>query len=163
MGSRREEKRPGGRDAAGRLGIGHLVCLLVLLIPTGLALQRLSAWIDYRWLLAYALVISLTTYALYGADKDSARDKASKWRAPEKLLHAFEFAGGWPGAFLAQHQFRHKTSKTSYQVVFWLIVFLHIGVAADYDLDWRFARATWRHVLHAAPPSPAAPAPDAGH
>ena len=36
--------------------------------------------------------------------------------------------GGWPGAFLAQRYFRHKTQKVSFQIVSWLIVALHVGL-----------------------------------
>ncbi|HTX64227.1 MAG TPA: hypothetical protein VMD31_00510, partial [Opitutaceae bacterium] len=78
------------KDAAGGLHLRHLVILLVLLVPDGLALRRLAAVIDYRWLLGYAVTVSLATYALYGADKDSAADSASRWRASERLLHGFE-------------------------------------------------------------------------
>ena len=145
-------------DAAGRLRPGHFVILLVLVLPSALALHRLAAVIDYRWLLAYAVVISLVTYAVYGADKDSAADRASRWRASERLLHGLELAGGWPGAFLAQRRFRHKTAKLSYQVVFWLIVALHVAVATDYVRDWAVSRALWHRVTQAAPPAdPAAP------
>ena len=149
MASRRATAKRDRPGPEGRLAPAHLVILLVLLIPPGLALRRLSATIDYRWLLAYALTISLATYAVYGADKDSAQDKASTWRAPEKLLHAFEFAGGWPGAFLAQQRYRHKCSKRSYQAVFWLIVAVQVGVATDYALGWRLARAVWARLFHA--------------
>jgi len=141
------------KDAAGGLHLRHLVILLVLLVPDGLALRRLAAVIDYRWLLGYAVTVSLATYALYGADKDSAADSASRWRASERLLHGFELAGGWPGAFLAQRRFRHKTAKVSYQAVFWLIVALHIAVATDYVRDWAGSRAVWHRVTHSAPPA----------
>ncbi|HTT57984.1 MAG TPA: DUF1294 domain-containing protein [Opitutaceae bacterium] len=137
-------------DAAGRLRPGHFVVLLLLVLPSGLALHRLAAVIDYRWLLAYAIVISLVTYAVYGADKDSAADRASRWRASERLLHGLELAGGWPGAFLAQRRFRHKTAKLSYQVVFWLIVALHVAVATDYVRDWSVTRAVWHRVTQSA-------------
>ncbi len=40
-------------------------------------------------------------------------------------LHLLELLGGWPGAFLAQQVFRHKTRKLSFQLVFWGIVLLH--------------------------------------
>jgi uncharacterized membrane protein YsdA (DUF1294 family) len=122
--------------------------LLALLVSPGLALHRLSAFIDFRWLLAYGVVISLLTYAVYGADKDSAQEKGTDWRASEKLLHGLEFAGGWPAAFLAQHRLRHKCSKLSYQVVFWLIVALHVCAATDYLLGWRIARAVGSVFLH---------------
>jgi uncharacterized membrane protein YsdA (DUF1294 family) len=144
MDSEPESKDVAPRTDRGRLRPRHLVFLLVLLVAPVLALHRLSAFIPFPWLLAYAIIISLVTYALYGADKDSAQDKDSDWRAPEKLLHGLEFAGGWPGAFLAQRRLRHKSSKLSYQIVFWLIVSLHVYAATDYQLDWRLARAATR-------------------
>ena len=39
--------------------------------------------------------------------------------------------GGWPGAFLAQRRFRHKTRKLPYQFVFIVIVLLYQLVAVD--------------------------------
>lgn len=60
-----------------------------------------------------------------------ARDKLSalrgNWRVPESSLHLIEAAGGWPGAYVAQHTMRHKTIQQSYQVVYWLIVAGHVG------------------------------------
>jgi uncharacterized membrane protein YsdA (DUF1294 family) len=136
------------RDEEGRLRPGDLILLTALLVSPGLALHRLSAFVDFRWLAAYGIVVSLATYAVYGADKDSAADKTSKWRAPEKLLHGLELAGGWPGAFLAQRRLRHKCSKLSYQIVFWLIVSVHVYAATDYQLNWRLAQAIGSLCLH---------------
>lgn len=45
-------------------------------------------------LLAYG-VVSVLVFFLYWSDKRKAR--ADRWRTPEKLLHALEMAGGWPG------------------------------------------------------------------
>ena len=86
-----------------------------------------SALLAYRGvslipLAAYGLV-SVVTFCLYWSDKRKAQ--SDSWRTPEKILHAMELAGGWPGALVAQQVFRHKTRKVSYQVVFWLIVVLH--------------------------------------
>lgn len=72
--------------------------------------------------LAY-LLASVVAFALYARDKHQARNEG--WRTPEKVLHAVELLGGWPGALLAQQAFRHKTRKVSFQSVFWLIVLLH--------------------------------------
>ena len=148
MASRQTAKGVDDRSDESRLRPWHLIFLLALLISPGLALHRLSAFIDFRWLLAYGIVISLVTYAVYGADKDSAQEKVPDWRASEKLLHGLEFAGGWPGAFLAQRRLRHKCSKLSYQIVFWLIVSLHVYAATDYQLNWRLARAIGNLGLH---------------
>jgi hypothetical protein len=59
---------------------------------------------------------------------------------PEARLHLLELLGGWPGAFLAQRRLRHKCSKHSYQVVFWLIVLAYQFAAFDSFHDWQFAR-----------------------
>jgi uncharacterized membrane protein YsdA (DUF1294 family) len=139
--NRHNSKDAGHQNDEGHLEPWHLVLLLVLLISPCLALHRLSAFVGGWWLLGYAITISLLTYAVYGADKDSAQDKGSDWRAPERLLHGLELAGGWPGAFLAQRRLRHKCSKVSYQITFWLIVSLHIYVATDYLLGWRLVHA----------------------
>lgn len=148
MNSKGRRKELDHRSDEGRLRPGDLIILAALLVSPGLALHRLSAFVDFRWLAAYGIVISLATYAVYGADKDSAQDRTSKWRAPEKLLHGLELAGGWPGAFLAQRRLRHKCSKLSYQIVFWLIVSLHVYAATDYQLNWRLARAIGSLGLH---------------
>ena len=69
------------------------------------------------------IVMSLLTYALYADDKSRAKRKL--WRTPEQTLHLFELAGGWIGGFLAQRILRHKNRKSTYQSVFWAIVFIH--------------------------------------
>jgi uncharacterized membrane protein YsdA (DUF1294 family)/cold shock CspA family protein len=69
-------------------------------------------------------VMSLITFALYADDKSRAKQK--RWRVPESNLHLCEFMGGWLGGFVAQWKLHHKSSKRSYQVVFWVIVIIHI-------------------------------------
>jgi len=144
MASRQKDKDQSQPGNERNLKAGHVVLLFCLLIAPGLALRRLSAFVGVWWLLGYAITISLLTYAVYGADKDSAQEKQPDWRAPEKLLHALEFAGGWPGAFLAQRSLRHKCSKVQYQIAYWLIVLLHVCAATDYLLHWPLARAVGR-------------------
>ena len=76
------------------------------------------------WLpLAVYPLMSVIAFGLYGYDKRQA--KAQGQRTPEKVLHAAELLGGWPGALVAQQVYRHKTRKLSYQCVFWAIVLLH--------------------------------------
>ncbi len=47
-------------------------------------------------------------------------------RVPERWLHALEFAGGWPGAFLAMAVLRHKRSKPAFWVVTLAAELLHL-------------------------------------
>jgi uncharacterized membrane protein YsdA (DUF1294 family) len=80
------------------------------------------------WVAVVYTAASLAAFATYAADKGQAG--AGGRRVPERMLHALEAIGGWPGALVAQRQFRHKTRKVRYQIIFWLIVAAHLGVAA---------------------------------
>lgn len=99
-----------------------LVFVGLCLLPVGGALQMLVSGQSWLPAVAYPLT-SLVSFALYWRDKQQARNQA--WRTPEKVLHASELCGGWPGALLAQQMFRHKTRKLSFQLSFWAIVALH--------------------------------------
>lgn len=71
-------------------------------------------------IMSYVVSINLVTFCAYGYDKTIS---ASRWvRVPEALLHGFALAGGSPGAWLAQRLFRHKTVKSRFQIIYWLIV-----------------------------------------
>jgi len=109
-----------------------------LLILPGLALYRYAAWVDLRLLIGLPIGITAFTFLAYRSDK--RRAETGQWRIPESTLHLAELLGGWPGGFLGQRVFRHKTSKVSYQVVFWFIVFLHQIAALDCLNDWQFSR-----------------------
>jgi len=119
-----------------------LVGLSLLLVLPAYALSRLAPSVDWRLLGGAPLAISLFTFIAYRSDK--RRAEAGEWRIPESTLHMAELAGGWPGAFLAQRTFRHKISKVSYLVVFWLIVLVHQMIAVDSLVGWRFTKS----VLH---------------
>lgn len=69
--------------------------------------------------------LSATTFVLYALDKSSAR--RSQWRVPENMLHLLALLGGWPGAWLAQQVFRHKTRKSGFQFVFLLTIAVNLG------------------------------------
>ena len=77
------------------------------------------------WLAAYG-VVSAITLALYGWDKRAAIRNGR--RIPEARLHALALLGGFPGAFLGMHLFRHKMRKPSFHVVVVLAAVLHAGV-----------------------------------
>lgn len=80
------------------------------------------------WVPMLYVVASCVTFFAYAWDKTSAQD--GEWRVSENTLHLLELLGGWPGALLAQQCLRHKTVKSSYQVIFWLIVAAHVGLWA---------------------------------
>ncbi len=71
----------------------------------------------------YAIASGITL-ALYALDKIKARRGSD--RIPEKVLHLLELLGGWPGGLLGHLMFNHKSKKLSYQIVYWLIVLIHV-------------------------------------
>jgi len=126
-------------DAPAGLRSGHVLLLAILLIAPGIALYRLGAVIAP--LLAVAIAFGLSGAAFVGQWIDKRKAESGEWRTPENTLHLFELLGGWPGAFLAQRLFRHKTEKVSYQVVFWLIVLAYEYVSIDFLLGWKLAHS----------------------
>jgi uncharacterized membrane protein YsdA (DUF1294 family) len=114
-----------------------MVLALLLAVP-GSAIIRLSASIDWWLLASVPAAASLLCFLAYRTDKRRAERGAR--RISEFSLHCLEFAGGWPGAFLAQRKFHHKVSKKSYQLEFWLIVALHQLAALDSLLAWKMTK-----------------------
>ena len=70
--------------------------------------------------------LSLVTFGVYGYDKAQAQGGGP--RVPEVVLHLLGLLGGTPGAFIAMRMFHHKTSKKSFQTVFWLTVAVQLVV-----------------------------------
>ena len=70
------------------------------------------------------IIIGIITYIAYSIDKSKAIDQ--EYRISEKSLLLLSLVGGWLGAIVAQQRFRHKTKKTSFQVIFWITVFVNI-------------------------------------
>lgn len=74
------------------------------------------------FLVFHLVSINITTMIAYWSDKRAA--VKGRWRVSENNLHTLEFLGGWPGAFIAQKIFKHKTKKKTYQAAFWLMLIL---------------------------------------
>ena len=72
------------------------------------------------WLAAWYALASLACLVVYARDKRAAIRQQR--RTPERTLLLLGLAGGWPGALLAQHWLRHKSSKTSFLAWFWVTV-----------------------------------------
>ena len=67
---------------------------------------------------------SVIAFFNYARDKSAAR--SGQRRISEKRLLIIGLAGGWPGALLAQQTLRHKTSKKSFQLQFWITVVINL-------------------------------------
>lgn len=126
----------------GRISVLTLVVLGCLLVLPGYALQRHGP--AFIWGGGLVLGMSLLSYWSYVVDKRSAKEKT--WRSSESGLHLIELLGGWPGAFLAQRRLRHKCTKESYQIVFWLIIFAYQLIALDSLQNWHSSLQVWDFI-----------------
>jgi len=72
----------------------------------------------------------------------------NQWRTGEGTLILLGVLGGWPGAFVAQQLFHHKTKKRSFQIAFWLTVLLHcFGFVLLLSLDVVSQFSSFRQIL----------------
>jgi len=122
------------------LGKSDAVWLLMALVSMAFVVH--AAWLGKLPKLAPAIyvVASLFAFAVYAWDKSAARN--GEWRTQESTLHLLALVGGWPGALFAQKLLRHKSKKTSFQVMFWVTVLANCGV-----LGWLMSpqgAAAWR-------------------
>lgn len=100
---------------------------LIAFYSFGLAL----AIVDHRLPIEFVFLVfgmSAIAYMAYAFDKQAAQK--GLWRIPETTLHLIELLFGWPGALLAQLRLRHKTSKLSYRVEFWLMALTNLTATA---------------------------------
>lgn len=72
----------------------------------------------------FLFVMSVCSFYVVWSDKLAAR--RGGWQYSEWKMHAWELCGGYAGSFLAQHYYKHKINKLSYQFKFWCIVILHL-------------------------------------
>ncbi|UGQ48293.1 DUF1294 domain-containing protein [Massilia endophytica] len=71
---------------------------------------------------------SVICFFAYAIDKSAARK--GRRRTPERTLLLIGLACGWPGGFLAQQWLRHKSSKPSFLIKFWLTAACNIALLA---------------------------------
>lgn len=91
----------------------HAIAALFLsLVATLVALDELAPWV----LGMYGLMSAVALLS-YRADKAAA--VRGGWRTSESTLHGIALLGGWPGALVARHVFRHKTTKQPFRAIFW--------------------------------------------
>jgi uncharacterized membrane protein YsdA (DUF1294 family) len=102
-----------------------LACLFVALVCALAAAGHLPVGVPVLYAAA-----SVTAFVLYRIDKGAAI--AGARRTPEDTLLVVGLLGGWPGALVAQRVLRHKSRKTSFQVMFWMTVGINAAVLAWY-------------------------------
>ncbi|MEM7783975.1 MAG: DUF1294 domain-containing protein [Planctomycetota bacterium] len=71
------------------------------------------------------MLLSLVLFGLYGWDK--YRAKSGGFRIPESQLLLISFLGGWPGAWIGQKLFRHKTRVFKFKICTILSALLHVA------------------------------------
>lgn len=137
-------QRPGpGRPLLrGEVSNGSIILLVLCLIMPALAIRQACESLDWRFIAAAAVLISVVTAFLHSGDK--RRAERGVWRTPEATLHLAELAGGWPAAFVTMRVIRHKIQKSGYQFTYWCIVALHQLVALEYLRDWSLTRGVFR-------------------
>lgn len=64
-------------------------------------------------LLAWYGILSAVMLALFWKDKEAARN--GRWRTRESTLLLLALFGGWPGAWMGQRVFRHKSRKRDFR------------------------------------------------
>ncbi len=79
-------------------------------------------------------VASAACFIAYALDKAAARQ--GRRRTPERTLLLLGLAGGWPGGLAAQRLLRHKSSKTSFLVKFWLTVIVNLALLIALQAGW---------------------------
>lgn len=98
----------------------HLVTAAMLLILVQLVVILGKA--PFGLSVYYAFMGGISLY-LYSRDKQAAL--FGWWRISEAKLLAVDLLGGIIGGLLAQHRYRHKKSKQSYQLRIFAIVVVH--------------------------------------
>lgn len=86
------------------------------------------------WILSAYLLVGAFSFITYGWDKRMS--VRGSWRISEITLHVTDFLFGIVGGLLAQQTFSHKTRKTSFFVVTYVIFALHTAALLAFILGY---------------------------
>lgn len=135
----RPQARPSGQFGRGSstwwhdpyARFGLLSLGFILLAGIAALIVGLPGWLV---VLAVLLAINVVTLVLYRYDKAIAGSEQT--RVPELILLALAFFGGSPAAFVAMYAFqeRHKAQKTSFVILYWLIVAVQLAALCNLPL-----------------------------
>ena len=110
---------------AGHVAAAPAALSWIVLLVFGVAFATMIVMLGTpRWLTALYGVMSVIAFFAYGFDKAAALRGGR--RVSEQTLLTLGFAGGWPGALVAQQIFRHKTRKRSFRRRFWARVVVNV-------------------------------------
>lgn len=98
--------------------------IVTLLLGTSLLAMVATGKLPWQIAAGYPL-FSAVTWLVYRKDKQAAG--SGRWRTPESTLQLLALLGGWPGAWLAHKHLRHKSSKSSFQLTFRVMVALNLA------------------------------------
>lgn len=72
----------------------------------------------------YIIAINIVSFFFFGLDK--LKSQLNSRRVSEKTLWILSIIGGSAGALFGMYFFRHKTKKTSFQIVLAMILLIQI-------------------------------------
>lgn len=108
-----------------KTGIGlplslHLAtaAMLLILLQIDLMLGRVPLWLASLY-----VFMGAASLVAYSWDKKAAR--LGLWRISERRLVLIDLAGGVIGGLIAQHLYRHKRSKQSFQAIMVGVIVFH--------------------------------------
>ena len=101
------------------IGLGGMLEFILRLRSQTMDLAAIGLLCNY-------FAMSVVAFIYYYDDKRKAQ--RGLWRTKEATLHYLSLGGGWLGAFLGQVLLRHKSSKESFQLVYWLTVLFHASI-----------------------------------
>lgn len=112
------------RTSTPRPGLARISAIVFIAAVIALVVVGRIPWYVPVWY----VVISFATSVAYAIDKGAAERR--RWRTTESTLQWMALIGGWPGAWIAQQDLRHKTRKASFQLLFWGLVVINLAALA---------------------------------
>ena len=103
------------------------VVWILLIIFSALIIRQV---LNLEMLLNLFISANVATFFLYGLDKWQSTGRGL--RVPEKILWLTAFVGGSIGAITGMNAFRHKTRKTSFQLVLWALILIQVALVTLY-------------------------------
>lgn len=99
--------------------------LIIWIVFVAMSFIGINFFFSFNPLIILLLGLNLSSFFLFGIDKWQSGRKGM--RIPEKVLYFVTLCCGSAGTLLGMHFFRHKTRKTSFQLIVALLILIQIG------------------------------------